>query len=235
MKMLKVEKLFVNYGKAAVLKGVSLEVKQGEFVSVIGPNGAGKTTLLRAICGLISALSGEILLEEKSIWGLDSPEIVGRGLILCPEGRRLVGTLSVKENVVLGAYKRKDDYTPELRLVYRMFPVLEKRMNQQARSLSGGEQQMVAIARALMAKPKVLMVDEVTLGLAPILVKEMSQKLKELYELGMTILLVEQNARLALKLAARCYVLEFGNVIKEGPTAELRNDSDIQKAYLGEA
>lgn len=233
MIMLKISKLVAGYGKATILKGVDIKVKDGEFVSIIGPNGAGKSTLLKCICGLIKATSGTIEFNGKQLNDMDSAQIISQGITLCPEGRMLVGTLTVKENIELGAYLRKDDIKEDRKLVYKLFPRLEERKAQQARTLSGGEQQMVAIARAIMGKPQLLVLDEVTIGLAPIIVQEIGKKLSELHKLGITILLVEQNAKLALNLTDRCYVIEFGSILQEGPSAELRNDKKIQAAYLG--
>ena len=233
MIMLKISNLVAGYGKAIILKGVDITVKDGEFVSIIGPNGAGKSTLLKCICGLIKATSGTIEFNGKQLNDMDSAQIISQGITLCPEGRMLVGTLTVKENIELGAYLRKDDLQEDRKLVYKLFPRLEERKAQQARTLSGGEQQMVAIARAIMGKPQLLVLDEVTIGLAPIIVQEIGKKLSELHKLGITILLVEQNAKLALNLTDRCYVIEFGSILQEGPSAELRNDKKIQAAYLG--
>jgi branched-chain amino acid transport system ATP-binding protein len=231
--MLKISKLVAGYGKATVLKGVDITVKEGEFVSIIGPNGAGKSTLLKCICGLIKATSGTIEFKDQVLNDMDSSQIISLGITMCPEGRLLVGTLTVDENIRLGGYLRKDNIREDMKLVYKMFPSLEERKHQQARTLSGGEQQMVAVARAMMGKPQLLVVDEVTLGLAPIIVQEIGKKLTELHKMGMTILLVEQNAKLALKLTDRCYVMEFGSILQEGPSAELRNDKKIREAYLG--
>jgi len=233
MIMLKISKLVAGYGKATVLKGVDITVKEGEFVSIIGPNGAGKSTLLKCICGLIKATSGTIEFKDQVLNDMDSSQIISLGITMCPEGRLLVGTLTVDENIRLGGYLRKDNIREDMKLVYKMFPSLEERKHQQARTLSGGEQQMVAVARAMMGKPQLLVVDEVTLGLAPIIVQEIGKKLTELHKMGMTILLVEQNAKLALKLTDRCYVMEFGSILQEGPSAELRNDKKIREAYLG--
>jgi len=231
--MLKISKLVAGYGKAIILKSVDITVKDGEFVSIIGPNGAGKSTLLKCIFGLIKATSGTIEFNGNQLNDMDSAQIISQGITFCPEGRMLVGTLTVRENIELGAYLRKDDIQEDRKLVYKLFPRLEERKAQQARTLSGGEQQMVAIARAIMGKPQLLVLDEVTIGLAPIIVQEIGKKLSELHKLGITILLVEQNAKLALNLTDRCYVIEFGSILQEGPSAELRNDKKIQAAYLG--
>ncbi len=231
--MLKINKLEAGYGNARVLKGINIAVKDGEFVSIIGPNGAGKSTLLKCIFGIIKPSSGSIEFEGQDFEKLDSSEIIKKGLMLCPEGRQLVGTLTVQENIQLGAYLRKDDIKEDLYLIYQLFPRLQERKAQQARTLSGGEQQMTAIARALMGKPKLLILDEVTLGLAPIIIKEIGRKLLELNNMKITMLLVEQNAQLALNLSDRSYVMEYGSVVKEGLSKDLKNDRDVQAAYLG--
>ena len=231
--MLKITKLEAGYGKAKVLKGVDLQMSDGEFVSIIGANGAGKSTLLKSICGLIKPTGGRIEFKGTIINDMDSSQIISQGITLCPEGRMLVGTLTVQENIKVGAYLRKEDVSEDLKLVYTMFPILSDRKHQQARTMSGGEQQMVAIARAIMGKPKLLIVDEVTLGLAPIVVKEIGKKLSELHKMGISILLVEQNARLALTLAERCYVMEFGSIVREGLSKELLSDQSVKESYLG--
>lgn len=231
--MLEISNLVVKYGAAHVLKGVSLRVENGEFVSIIGPNGAGKTTLLRTISRFVPIISGAITFEEKTLNLLEPWQVVTRGIIHVPEGRKLVGTASVLDNLRLGSYLHWGQFKSRLPLVYEMFPILEQRKNQQARTLSGGEQQMVAIGVALMANPKLLMLDEVTFGLAPILVNLMRSKLKELHDLQISILLAEQNAELALTLSKKCYVMEYGNICKEGPAAELREDAQVRTAYLG--
>ena len=231
--MLEISNLVVKYGAAHVLKGISLRVENGEFVSIIGPNGAGKTTLLRTISRLVPIISGAITFEEKTLNLLEPWQVVTRGIIHVPEGRKLVGTAAVLDNLRLGAYLHWKQFKRRLPLVYEMFPILEQRKNQQARTLSGGEQQMVAIGVALMANPKLLMLDEVTFGLAPILVNLMRSKLKELHDLQISILLAEQNAELALTLSKECYVIEYGNICKEGPAAELREDPQVRAAYLG--
>lgn len=232
--MMNISKLVAGYGKATILKSVDVHIEEGEFVSIIGPNGAGKSTLLKCICGLMRATSGTIHFNDQLLNNMDSSQIISMGITMCPEGRQLVGTLTVEENIRLGAYLQKGSNMKEdLKLVYQMFPKLEERRKQQSRTLSGGEQQMVAVARAMMGKPKLLVVDEVTLGLAPIIVQEIGKKLTELHAMGITILLVEQNAKLALKLTDRCYVMEFGSIFREGPSADLRNDPKIREAYLG--
>jgi len=231
--MLKITKLEAGYGKAKVLKGIDLQMSDGEFVSIIGANGSGKSTLLKSICGLIKPTGGRIEFKGTKINDMDSSQIISQGITLCPEGRMLVGTLTVQENIKVGAYLRKEDVSEDLKLVYTMFPILSDRKHQQARTMSGGEQQMVAIARAIMGKPKLLIVDEVTLGLAPIVVKEIGKKLSELHKMGISILLVEQNARLALTLAERCYVMEFGSIVREGLSKELLSDQSVKESYLG--
>ena len=231
--MLKIRNLVAGYGKATVLKGIDITVENGEFVSIIGPNGAGKSTLLKCLFGIIKINNGTIEFDGQSISGMETSKIISSGLTICPEGRMLVGTLTVEENVLMGAYLRKDPIQDDLRLIYTLFPRLEERKSQQARTMSGGEQQMVAIARAIMGKPKLLVVDEVTLGLAPLLVQEIAKKLSKLHDLGITILLVEQNARLALNLTDRCYVVEFGEIVHQGNSDTLKNDRKIQQAYLG--
>lgn len=233
MIMLKINKLVAGYGKATILKGIDISIKEGEFVSIIGPNGAGKSTLLKCICGLIKATSGTIEFKGQVLNDMESSQIISQGITMCPEGRLLVGTLTVQENIQLGAYLRTDNIQEDMKLVYNLFPRLQERKNQQARTMSGGEQQMVAIARAIMGKPQLLVVDEVTLGLAPIVVQEIGKKLSELHQRGITVLLVEQNAKLALNLTDRCYVMEFGSIVKEGPSKELKNDKEVQVAYLG--
>ncbi|MEE9911210.1 MAG: ABC transporter ATP-binding protein [Deltaproteobacteria bacterium] len=231
--MLKINNLMAGYGNATVLKGINIEIKSGEFVSIIGPNGAGKSTLLKCIFGIIKPSSGSIQFEDQNLRKMDSSEIIKKGLMLCPEGRQLVGTLTVQENIQLGAYLRNDDIKEDFHLIYQLFPRLQERKAQQARTLSGGEQQMTAIARALMGKPKLLILDEVTLGLAPIIIKEIGRKLLDLNKMKITMLLVEQNAQLALNLSDRSYVMEYGRIVKEGLSKDLKNDRDVQAAYLG--
>lgn len=231
--MLGIDKLIVRYGAAHALRGVSLYVKDGEFVSIIGPNGAGKTALLRAISRLIPITSGTIVFSGDRIDLMEPGQVVNRGIIQVPEGRKLVGTASVLDNLKLGAYLQWDKIKDRLPLVYEMFPILAERKRQQARTLSGGQQQMVAIGRALMGNPKLLLLDEVTFGLAPNLVELMGSKLKELHQLQISILLAEQNAELALTLSERCYVLEQGIISREGLSSELRDDPQVRAAYLG--
>lgn len=231
--MLGIDKIVVQYGAAYALKGVSLKVDDGEFVSVIGPNGAGKTSLLRAISRLVPITSGRITFMGEPIDTLEPGEVVRRGIVQVPEGRKLVGTASVLDNLKLGAYLQWDKVRDRLPVVYEMFPILAERKKQQARTLSGGQQQMVAIGRALMGSPKLLLLDEVTFGLAPKLVELIGSKLQDLRGMRIEILLAEQNAELALNLSDRCYVMEHTGISKEGLASQLRDDPDVRAAYLG--
>lgn len=231
--MLEISGLTVKYGAAYAVKDVSLNVQPGEFVAIIGPNGAGKTTLLRALSRLVPVASGSITFNGDRIERLDPWRVVKHGIIQVPEGRKLVGTASVLDNLKLGAYRQWAQIQTRLPLVCDIFPILRERQRQQVRTLSGGEQQMVAIGRALMGDPKLLLLDEVTFGLAPRLISLLREKLKELHQLGIGILLAEQNAELALTLAERCYVLEYGGVAKHGAAAELRTDPQVRASYLG--
>jgi len=208
-------------------------VDDGEFVSVIGPNGAGKTSLLRAISRLVPITSGRITFLGEPIDTLEPGEVVRRGIVQVPEGRKLVGTASVLDNLKLGAYLQWDKVRDRLPVVYEMFPILAERKKQQARTLSGGQQQMVAIGRALMGAPKLLLLDEVTFGLAPKLVELIGSKLQDLRRMRIEILLAEQNAELALNLSDRCYVMEHTGISKEGLASQLRDDPDVRAAYLG--
>ena len=232
--MLEIRGLSVRYGQIQALDRLDMRVEEGEIISVIGANGAGKSTLLKAIAGLKLAMSGEILFEGKPLVS-KSYEMVRRGVALVPEGRRVFGNLSVYENLVIGSYLQKDKrvFQEELDAVYQLFPRLKERWGQAAATLSGGEQQMLAIGRALMSKPRLLLLDEPSLGLAPKLVAEIFVKFKEINSMGVTILLVEQNARQALALSSRAYVTQTGRVIKEGRGKELLNDPEVQDAYLG--
>ena len=233
--MLKVEKLNVHYGVIHALKDVSMEVKEGEIVSLIGANGAGKTTLLQTISGLLKKTSGEVVFLGKSMNKVSSKNIVKEGITQVPEGRHIFSGMSVYENLLMGAYLRKDKdgIKADLQDIYQRFPILEKRSSQDASTLSGGEQQMLAMGRALMARPKILLLDEPSMGLAPILVKEIFNIIKDINEKGTTVLLVEQNAKMALSIADRAYVMETGNIVMTGTGAELVNSPEIQKAYLG--
>lgn len=233
--MLKVEKLNVHYGVIHALKDVSMEVKEGEIVSLIGANGAGKTTLLQTISGLLKKTSGEVVFLGKSMNKVSAKNIVKEGITQVPEGRHIFSGMSVYENLLMGAYLRrdKDGIKADLQDIYQRFPILEKRSSQDASTLSGGEQQMLAMGRALMARPKILLLDEPSMGLAPILVKEIFNIIKDINEKGTTVLLVEQNAKMALSIADRAYVMETGNIVMTGTGAELVNSLEIQKAYLG--
>lgn len=233
--MLKVEKLNVHYGVIHALKDVSMEVKEGEIVSLIGANGAGKTTLLQTISGLLKKTSGEVLFLGKSMNKVSAKNIVKEGITQVPEGRHIFPGMSVYENLLMGAYLRKDKdgIKADLQDIYQRFLILEKRSSQDASTLSGGEQQMLAMGRALMARPKILLLDEPSMGLAPILVKEIFNIIKDINEKGTTVLLVEQNAKMALSIADRAYVMETGNIVMSGTGAELVNSPEIQKAYLG--
>jgi len=231
--VLSIENLIMKYGAAYALKGISLEIESGEFVSIIGANGAGKTTLLRAVSRIVPITSGTITFNGEKIHLMEPWKVVSKGIIHVPEGRMLAGTVSVQDNLKLGAYLCWGQVKNRLSLVYEMFPVLKERKNQQVRTMSGGEQQMLAIGRALMGSPKLLLLDEVTFGLAPVLVNHMRSKLKELHQLGINILLAEQNAEMALAISNKCYVMEYGCIYKEGTAFELRNDPQVKAAYLG--
>ncbi len=232
--MLAIQFLEVSYGAVRVLRGISFAVEQGQIVALLGANGAGKTTTLRAISGLVPVASGQILLEGKDLTGLPPHAIVRRGLALCPEGRRLFANLTVKDNLMLGGYGRKKaGLARDLDWVLGTFPRLRERLGQRAGTLSGGEQQMVALGRALMRRPRVLLLDEPSLGLAPLLVEEVFRIIKEINVRGATILLVEQNAHAALKIAHYAYVLENGCLVVEGRGDELLSHPHLQEAYLG--
>ena len=234
MAMLNVENINVYYGAIHAVKNVSLHVNEGEIVTLIGANGAGKTTTLQTISGLLHARSGSITFQDQSIGGIPAHKLVSLGMAQVPEGRRVFLQMSVKENLEMGAFTRPgsevDDSIAE---VYERFPRLKERMNQVAGTLSGGEQQMLAMGRALMSKPKLLMLDEPSMGLAPILVEQIFDIIKELHKAGTTILLVEQNAEMALKVADRAYVMESGKIVLSGTGAELAASDAIKKAYLG--
>ncbi len=233
--MLKVDKLNVYYDKIHAIKDISFEVKKGEIVSLIGANGAGKTTTLHAISGLVKPASGTISFTEKNISAMRADNILKLGLAHVPEGRRIFASLTVEENLELGAYtiKDKDFIKSEFERVLNIFPRLRERRKQRAGTLSGGEQQMLAIGRALMSKPSMLLMDEPSMGLAPILVKEIFNIVKECNDNGVTILLVEQNANMALSISNRAYVLETGKIVMFGDAKELLGNSEVKKAYLG--
>lgn len=236
MAMLEVKDLEVFYGVIQAIKGVSFQVNEGEVIALIGANGAGKTTILQTITGMIPAQKGSILFEGKEITKIAGHKIVPMGMAHVPEGRRVFSQLSVLDNLKLGAYTRKDkaEIQETLKMVYKRFPRLEERRNQIAGTLSGGEQQMLAMGRALMSKPRIVLMDEPSMGLSPILVSEIFDIIKEISASGTTVLLVEQNAKKALSIASRAYVLETGNIVLEGKAEELLNDESIKKAYLGE-
>ena len=233
--MLKVENLNVHYGVIHALKDVSIEVEEGQIVSLIGANGAGKTTLLRTISSLIKPTSGAITYLDKDIVSVSAQVLPTQGLVQVPEGRRIFTGLSVYENLLMGAYLRKDKegIKEDLEKIYKRFEILYKRRNQDASTLSGGEQQMLAMSRALMARPKLLLLDEPSMCLAPLLVKEIFNIIKEINAQGTTVLLVEQNAMQALKIAHKAYVLETGNIVLSGTGQELLASEEVQKVYLG--
>jgi branched-chain amino acid transport system ATP-binding protein len=236
--MLKVRNLEAGYGRLQVLKWLSLHISAGEIVTLIGANGAGKTTLLMTLAGILKAQSGSILLCNKEITDKPAEKIVEHGASLVPEGRQIFAPMTVKENLILGAYvphrqKRFDEIREDLEYVFTVFPVLKSREHQVAGTLSGGEQQMLAMARSLLSKPSLLMLDEPSMGLAPLFVKEIFRIIGRMREEGRTILLVEQNARAALKIADRGYVIETGQIVLEGTAQELLNNKEVQRAYLG--
>ena len=236
MAMLEVNDIEVYYGMIQALKGISFEVNEGEVIALIGANGAGKTTTLHTITGLLSPKKGSVLFEGQDITKVPAQKIVSLGMAHVPEGRRVFAELSVYQNLKMGAYTRKDkdEIAKTLEMVYKRFPRLEERKNQLAGTLSGGEQQMLAMGRALMSHPKIIVMDEPSMGLSPILVNEIFDIIKEVSASGTTVLLVEQNAKKALSIADRAYVLETGKIVLEGDAKELMNDDSIKKAYLGE-
>jgi branched-chain amino acid transport system ATP-binding protein len=235
--MLKIEDLQVYYGGIHALKGISLEVPENKIITLIGANGAGKSTTLRAICNQVPAFSGKIYFEGQNITGLPTVDIIKKGITLVPEGRRIFSNLTVMENLQMGAYARKDKpgINKDLHKVFDLFPRLKEREWQVAGTLSGGEQQMLAIGRALMSRPRLIMMDEPSLGLAPLLVKEVFRIIMDIHKDGMTILLIEQNATAALHIADYGYVLETGNITLQGPGRELVENEQVKKAYLGKA
>ena len=234
--MLQINNLVVKYGGIIAVDGVSLQVEQGELVALIGANGAGKTTTLHTVSGLLKAARGEILFRGENITKLPAETIVARGLVQVPEGRQVFARLTVEENLKMGAYLQRD--RAAIRRNYErameMFPILKQRRRQAAGTLSGGEQQMLAVGRALMGKPKMILMDEPSMGLSPIFVNEIFDIIREVSESGTTVLLVEQNAKKALSIADRAYVLETGKIVLEGDAKDLLNDESIKKAYLGE-
>lgn len=236
MALLEIKELEVNYGVIKAIKGVSFDVNEGEIIALIGANGAGKTTILHTITGLIQAKKGSIVFDGKELTKTPPHKIVSMGMAHVPEGRRIFQQLSVLENLKLGAYTRKDksEIASTLKMVYERFPRLEERKNQVAGTLSGGEQQMLAMGRALMSKPRIILMDEPSMGLSPLLVSEIFDIIKVINESGTTVLLVEQNAKKALSIADRAYVLETGNITLSGDAKDLINDESVKKAYLGE-
>lgn len=234
-RILRVANLNVYYGAIHAIKDISFEVKEGEIVTLIGANGAGKTTTLQSISGLLPVKSGSIVFQKQELTNIPANRIVEKGLAQSPEGRRVFTAMSVEENLEMGAYLQKDEASIQASMeeIYQLFPRLEERKDQLAGTLSGGEQQMLAIGRAMMSKPKLLMLDEPSMGLAPILVDQIFQIIQELHARGTTILLVEQNAQAALSIADRSYVMETGRIVMEGTGRELLHSPDIKKAYLG--
>lgn len=231
--MLKIDGLKVSYGGIEAVKGITFEVPERKIVTLIGANGAGKSTTLRTIAGLVKPAKGRIHLQGEDITGLSPDRIVAKGVTLVPEGRHVFPDLTVLENLKIGAILRKDDLTQDLNWVYELFPRLKERSWQAAGTLSGGEQQMLAVGRALMSRPKIIMMDEPSLGLAPIVVKGIFDIIKEINRMGVTVLLIEQNANMALRIADIGYVLETGNITMTGPGQQLLNDPAIKAAYLG--
>lgn len=236
MAMLEVKDLQVYYGVIQALKGISFHVNQGEVIALIGANGAGKTTTLQTLTGILSPKSGSIVFEGKDLTRTPAHKIVEMGMAHVPEGRRVFADMSVYENLLLGAYIRKDkaEIAESLASVYKRFPRLEERKGQRAGTLSGGEQQMLAMGRALMSRPRIILMDEPSMGLSPIFVNEIFDIIREVSESGTTVLLVEQNAKKALSIADRAYVLETGSITMDGKAEDLLNDEAVQKAYLGE-
>lgn len=235
MSFLEVRDLYVSYGGIQALKGISFDVSEGEIITLIGANGAGKSTTLKSISGLVKPASGTIKFMGEEIQNLDSQKIVERGIALVPEGRRVFANLTVQENLVIGAYLQKDKSVIEedVKKVYELFPRLKERHWQAAGTLSGGEQQMLAVGRGLMARPKIIMMDEPSLGLAPQLVRDIFAIIRQVNDMGVTVLLIEQNANAALKIADKAYVLVTGEITKSGTGHELLNDPEIKDAYLG--
>ena len=232
--MLKIENVVAGYGHITALKSINLEVPQGSIVSLIGANGAGKSTTMRSIMGLVKPTEGRITFEGKDITSMKTHDIVKSGISLVPEGRQILQDMSVYENLEMGAYIRKDaEINDDIKKVFKRFPILDERSYQLGGTLSGGQQQMLAIGRALMARPKLLLLDEPSMGLAPLVVNEIFEVIKEISAEGTTVLLVEQNVRQALKIADYAYVLETGKIVLSGPAEEIRHDPRVMEAYLG--
>ena len=232
--MLKIENVVAGYGHITALKSINLEVPQGSIVSLIGANGAGKSTTMRSIMGLVKPTEGRITFEGKDITSMKTHDIVKSGISLVPEGRQILQDMSVYENLEMGAYIRKDaEINDDIKKVFKRFPILDERSYQLGGTLSGGQQQMLAIGRALMARPKLLLLDEPSMGLAPLVVNEIFEVIKEISAEGTTVLLVEQNVRQALKIADYAYVLETGKIVLSGPADEIRHDPRVMEAYLG--
>ena len=235
MSLLRVENMHVYYGNIHAVKGISFEVHKDEIVTLIGANGAGKSTTLNTVAGLLRPRSGQIYLEDKPIGGVPANKMVSLGMALCPEGRRIFQQMTVRENLEMGAYSRPAaEVEGSIENVFQHFPRLKEREKQISGTLSGGEQQMLAMGRAMMSKPKLIMLDEPSMGLAPLLVEQIFQIIAERHAAGTTILLVEQNAQMALSIADRAYVLETGRIVMEGPARELLTNDNVRKAYLGE-
>ncbi|MCM0649384.1 ABC transporter ATP-binding protein [Clostridium swellfunianum] len=234
--MLKIDNLVVSYGGIEALKGISLEVEEGKIVTLVGANGAGKSTMLRSIMGLVKPKSGSIKYNDKDLLSVKTKNMVDNGIVLVPEGRRVFPNLSVIENLRIGAFTRRDEkkIKEDLEWVYKLFPRLEERSWQSAGTLSGGEQQMLAVGRALMSRPKLLMMDEPSLGLAPLIVKDIFSIIKEIHRQGVTVLLIEQNANAALHIADIGYVIETGAIKLKGAGKEMLSNEEVKKAYLGE-
>lgn len=231
--VLRICDLEVCYGGIEAVRGISLDVKAGEIVTLIGANGAGKSSTLRAVSGLIKPKEGKVIFEGEDITGKDPNQIVSKGIMMVPEGRRIFPNLTVLENLKIGAYLRKDDLEQDIEMVYRYFPRLKERSWQAGGTLSGGEQQMLAVGRALMGRPKLLMMDEPSLGLAPIVVQGIFDIIRRIHAAGTTVLLIEQNANMALHVADRAYVIENGKIMMEGTGAQLLEDEKVRAAYLG--
>ena len=233
--MLEVRDLQVNYGAIKALKGISFSVEEGKIVTLIGSNGAGKTTTLRAICGLVKVKDGKVVFKNNDLTNRPTNQIVAQGINMVPEGRRIFPNLTVYENLMLGAFQRddKEEIEKDLKWIFSLFPRLEERLSQKGGTLSGGEQQMLAIGRALMSRPDLLMLDEPSLGLAPLLVEEVFDVIRKIHEQGKTVLLIEQNAYAALNIADYGYVIETGRIVLEGTGKDLLKDEKVKKAYLG--